>query len=79
VFKMCAAEKCRRVFFDRSKPAARRWCMSTLVPQPDEDPNLSRAPSQRWLRGGPKAGTELASARRLIPFLDAVEIPKQVP
>ncbi len=28
--KMCAAEQCRRVFFDRSKPATRRWCMSTL-------------------------------------------------
>src|SRR6266481_3317096 len=30
VAKMCAAEECRRVFFDRSKPATRRWCMSTL-------------------------------------------------
>jgi len=28
--KMCAAQECRRVFFDRSKPATRRWCMSTL-------------------------------------------------
>lgn len=28
--KMCAAEECRRVFFDRSKPATRRWCISTL-------------------------------------------------
>ena len=28
--KMCAAEECRRVFFDRSKPATRRWCLSTL-------------------------------------------------
>jgi predicted RNA-binding Zn ribbon-like protein len=28
--KMCAAEECCRVFFDRSKPATRRWCMSTL-------------------------------------------------
>jgi predicted RNA-binding Zn ribbon-like protein len=28
--KMCAAEECRRVFFDRSKPASRRWCVSTL-------------------------------------------------
>jgi predicted RNA-binding Zn ribbon-like protein len=28
--KMCAAEECHRVFFDRSKPATRRWCMSTL-------------------------------------------------
>jgi predicted RNA-binding Zn ribbon-like protein len=28
--KMCAAEECRRVFFDRSKPSTRRWCMSTL-------------------------------------------------
>ncbi|WGD56380.1 CGNR zinc finger domain-containing protein [Bradyrhizobium sp. CB1650] len=28
--KMCASEECRRVFFDRSKPAKRRWCMSTL-------------------------------------------------
>jgi predicted RNA-binding Zn ribbon-like protein len=28
--KMCAAEECRRVFFDRSKPATRRWCMPTL-------------------------------------------------
>jgi predicted RNA-binding Zn ribbon-like protein len=28
--KICAAEECRRVFFDRSKPSTRRWCMSTL-------------------------------------------------
>jgi predicted RNA-binding Zn ribbon-like protein len=28
--KMCASDECRRVFFDRSKPATRRWCMSTL-------------------------------------------------
>ncbi len=28
--KTCASEECRRVFFDRSKPATRRWCMSTL-------------------------------------------------
>jgi predicted RNA-binding Zn ribbon-like protein len=28
--KVCAAQECRRVFFDRSKPATRRWCMSTL-------------------------------------------------
>lgn len=28
--KMCASEECRRVFFDRSKPATRRWCMSSL-------------------------------------------------
>src|ERR1700677_5054012 len=28
--KMCAAEECRRVFFDRSRPSTRRWCMSTL-------------------------------------------------
>jgi predicted RNA-binding Zn ribbon-like protein len=28
--KTCAAEECRRVFYDRSKPATRRWCMSTL-------------------------------------------------
>src|SRR5581483_7664402 len=28
--KMCAAEECRRVFFDRSKPATRRWCQSIL-------------------------------------------------
>jgi predicted RNA-binding Zn ribbon-like protein len=28
--KMCAAEECHRVFYDRSKPATRRWCMSTL-------------------------------------------------
>ncbi|HEY3793097.1 MAG TPA: CGNR zinc finger domain-containing protein [Bradyrhizobium sp.] len=28
--KTCAAEECQRVFFDRSKPATRRWCMSTL-------------------------------------------------
>ncbi|WP_354138189.1 CGNR zinc finger domain-containing protein [Bradyrhizobium sp. LB11.1] len=27
---MCASEECRRMFFDRSKPATRRWCMSTL-------------------------------------------------
>jgi predicted RNA-binding Zn ribbon-like protein len=28
--KMCASDECHRVFFDRSKPATRRWCMSTL-------------------------------------------------
>lgn len=28
--KMCDAEECRRVFFDRSKPGTRRWCVSTL-------------------------------------------------
>jgi predicted RNA-binding Zn ribbon-like protein len=28
--KTCASDECRRVFFDRSKPATRRWCMSTL-------------------------------------------------
>jgi predicted RNA-binding Zn ribbon-like protein len=28
--KMCAADECRRVFFDRSKPGTRRWCVSTL-------------------------------------------------
>jgi predicted RNA-binding Zn ribbon-like protein len=28
--KMCASDECRRVFFDRSKPASRRWCQSTL-------------------------------------------------
>ena len=28
--KMCAAEECRWVFFDRSKPGTRRWCASTL-------------------------------------------------
>jgi predicted RNA-binding Zn ribbon-like protein len=28
--KMCASEECRRVFFDRSKPGTRRWCVSTL-------------------------------------------------
>jgi predicted RNA-binding Zn ribbon-like protein len=28
--KMCASDECRRVFFDRSKPATRRWCLSSL-------------------------------------------------
>jgi predicted RNA-binding Zn ribbon-like protein len=28
--KMCAADECQRVFFDRSKPGSRRWCVSTL-------------------------------------------------
>ena len=28
--KICASDECRRVFFDRSKPATRRWCMSSL-------------------------------------------------
>jgi len=28
--KMCASEKCHWVFFDRSKPANRRWCNSAL-------------------------------------------------
>ncbi|HEY5289228.1 MAG TPA: CGNR zinc finger domain-containing protein, partial [Caulobacteraceae bacterium] len=28
--KMCASEECHWVFFDRSKPANRRWCNATL-------------------------------------------------
>lgn len=28
--KMCAADECQRVFFDRSRPGTRRWCQSTL-------------------------------------------------
>lgn len=28
--KMCASDECYRVFYDRSKPATRRWCVSTL-------------------------------------------------
>ena len=28
--KMCASPECRWVFFDRSKPANRRWCSSAL-------------------------------------------------
>jgi predicted RNA-binding Zn ribbon-like protein len=28
--KTCAAEDCRRVFYDRSKPGTRRWCASML-------------------------------------------------
>jgi predicted RNA-binding Zn ribbon-like protein len=28
--KMCASDECRRVFYDRSKPGTRRWCVSTL-------------------------------------------------
>ena len=28
--KMCASEECRWIFFDRSKPATRRWCSSAL-------------------------------------------------
>jgi len=28
--KMCAADECQRVFFDRSKPGTRRWCQTTL-------------------------------------------------
>jgi hypothetical protein len=28
--KMCASEECHWVFFDRSKPANRRWCSSAL-------------------------------------------------
>jgi predicted RNA-binding Zn ribbon-like protein len=28
--KMCTAEECRRLFFDRSKPGSRRWCASTI-------------------------------------------------
>jgi predicted RNA-binding Zn ribbon-like protein len=28
--KMCAAEECCRVFYDRSKPATRRWCQTEL-------------------------------------------------
>jgi predicted RNA-binding Zn ribbon-like protein len=28
--KMCASDECQWVFYDRSKPATRRWCSSTL-------------------------------------------------
>ena len=28
--KMCASEECHWIFFDRSKPANRRWCNSAL-------------------------------------------------
>jgi predicted RNA-binding Zn ribbon-like protein len=28
--KLCAAEECRRAFYDRSKPASRRWCQAAL-------------------------------------------------
>lgn len=28
--KMCASDECFRVFYDRSKPGTRRWCVSTL-------------------------------------------------
>jgi predicted RNA-binding Zn ribbon-like protein len=28
--KVCASDECRWVFFDRSKPATRRWCSSRL-------------------------------------------------
>lgn len=28
--KMCASDECHRVFYDRSKPGTRRWCVSTL-------------------------------------------------
>ena len=28
--KMCASAECRWVFYDRSKPSSRRWCMATL-------------------------------------------------
>jgi predicted RNA-binding Zn ribbon-like protein len=28
--KACASEECRWIFFDRSKPANRHWCSSTL-------------------------------------------------
>jgi predicted RNA-binding Zn ribbon-like protein len=28
--KMCAADECQRLFYDRSKPGTRRWCQSAL-------------------------------------------------
>jgi predicted RNA-binding Zn ribbon-like protein len=28
--KMCASDECQWVFYDRSKPATRRWCSSTI-------------------------------------------------
>lgn len=28
--KICASDECQWVFYDRSKPATRRWCSSTL-------------------------------------------------
>jgi predicted RNA-binding Zn ribbon-like protein len=28
--KVCASEECQWIFYDRSKPASRRWCSSVL-------------------------------------------------
>ena len=46
--KMCASDECRRVFFDRSKPASRRWCQSTLC----GNRNKTRAYRERQREGG---------------------------
>jgi predicted RNA-binding Zn ribbon-like protein len=46
--KMCASDDCRWIFFDRSKPANRRWCSS--------DGCGNRAKVKRYrARGGPSA------------------------
>ena len=45
--KMCASDECRRVFFDRSKPATRRWCMSSLCGNRMKTRKLSRAAAKR--------------------------------
>jgi predicted RNA-binding Zn ribbon-like protein len=46
--KMCASDECRRVFFDRSKPASRRWCQSTLC----GNRNKTRAYRERQRQDG---------------------------
>ena len=46
--KMCASDECRRVFFDRSKPASRRWCQSALC----GNRNKTRAYRERQRQDG---------------------------
>jgi predicted RNA-binding Zn ribbon-like protein len=45
---MCASDECQRVFFDRSKPASRRWCQSTLC----GNRNKTRAYRERQRQDG---------------------------
>ena len=73
--KMCAAEECRRVFFDRSKPATRRWCTSTLCGNRMKT-KLSRASQPRRLSCGGVRVLRRDNGRTCRPFFRPGEYPR---
>lgn len=46
--KMCASPECRWIFYDRSKPRSKRWCVSSLCG--------NREKTRRYRRGRTRAG-----------------------